>query len=231
MGLPATVSAAATTMHVSTSVASHATVSALANGNYVISTTATVCGSNVGDVNGHNLVVAGAKASVTTNSGEAFDGTVARSGSSFKATTDLSGSDFSITFTGTTAPDHAITGTYLYSGVPGGPSGGGAGVSCTYAFTGTLLAHSSGKCTLAALRAHIAKSQQHYVGRSFKCVGTFAVLDHRPVDDNGQMYDVAPFVLHWNGNAWRQVLNMISICGPGDTSGASIAFVHMACVS
>jgi hypothetical protein len=164
--------------------------------------------------------------------GAALPGNVTRSGSSFKATTKLAGSTFSIIFTGLTAPDDAITGTYLYSGVPGGTSGGGEGVSCTYAFTGALLAHSVGKCTLAALRAHIAKSQQHYVvGSFFKCIGSYAVLEHGPVDDNGQMLDVAPFVLHWNGNAWRQVLNELSICGVGDTSGAPIAFVHLACVS
>ena len=98
--------------------------------------------------------------------------------------------------------------------------------------TTTTTKKGSPLCTLAALRAHIAKSQQHYVvGSFFKCIGSYAVLEHGPVDDNGQMLDVAPFVLHWNGNAWRQVLNELSICGVGDTSGAPIAFVHLACVS
>jgi hypothetical protein len=228
MGLSATISAAATTKEVSTSVASHATVSGLANGNYVISTTATQCGLDAGDVNGHNLVIAGARASVKTDGGEMFVGTVTRSGSSFKATTKLSGSTFSIIFTGTTATG-AIKGTYLYSGVPGGISGGGEGESCTYAFTGPSLASLAGKCTLAALRAHIPKSQQHYVvGSFFKCFGPYAMLEHGPVDNNGQIYGVAPFVLHWNGTAW---LEDQSICAGGDTSGVPIAFLHMACVS
>lgn len=232
IGLSATVSSAAPIKDVGTSVASHATGSGLVNGDYVISTAATGCGSNVGDVNGHDLVIAATNASVKTDGGEAFVGTVTRSGSSFKATTKLTGSTFSIIFTGTAASASAIRGTYLYSGVPGGTSGGGEGVSCTYAFTGTSLAHSTGKCTVAALRAHIPKGQQHYVvGSFFKCFGSYAVLDHGPVDDNGQYFDVAPFVLHWNGTAWLQVLNELSICGPGDTSGAPIAFVHLACVS
>jgi hypothetical protein len=231
MGLPVTLSASAAAKVGSASVASHVATTGIANGD-VISTTATQCGLDAGDVNGHDLVIAGTRASVKTDGGEMFVGTVTRSGSSFKATTELSGSTFSIIFTGSTERAGAIKGTYLYSGVPWGTRGGGEGESCTYAFTGALLAHSTGKCTLAALRAHIPKSQQHYVvGSFFKCFGPYAVLEHGPVDNNGQIYGVAPFVLHWNGTAWRQVLNELSICGPGDTSGAPIAFVHMACVS
>jgi hypothetical protein len=91
---------------------------------------------------------------------------------------------------------------------------------------------SVGKCTLSALRAHIAKSQQHYVvGSFFKCLGSYAVLEHGPVNNNGQIYGVAPFLLHWTGTAWRQVLNPISVCGRGDPAGAPIALVHLACVS
>ena len=228
MGLPVTLSASAAAKVGSASVASHVATTGIANGDYVISTTATQCGLDAGDVNGHNLVIAGARASVKTDGGEMFVGTVTRSGSSFKATTKLSGSTFSIIFTGTTATG-AIKGTYLYSGVPGGISGGGEGESCTYAFTGPSLASLAGKCTLAALRAHIPKSQQHYVvGSFFKCFGPYAMLEHGPVDNNGQIYGVAPFVLHWNGTAW---LEDQSICAGGDTSGVPIAFLHMACVS
>jgi hypothetical protein len=231
MGLPVTVSAAATSKVGSPSVASHLVTSGIANGKYVISTAATECGLDAGDVNGQDLVIAGTRATVKTDTGEAFVGAVTRHGSSFKATTKLSGSTFSIVFTGTTARADTVKGTYLYSGVPGGTNGGGEGVSCTYAFIGNWQVPSVGKCTLAALRAGILKSQRHYVGSYFKCIGSYAVVSHLPIQSNGEEIDVAPFLLHWKGTVWSQVLNESVICANGDPSDVPAAVIQMACVS
>jgi alpha-tubulin suppressor-like RCC1 family protein len=111
------------------------TANGLGNGSYLISMTPTGCGDDVGDLVGDTLVVKGGRATMDLSDGRVFTGPVVRDGLSFSAKTALAGSTFTIDMTGTVNPDGSLSGTYSYSGIPGGISGGGQGVACTFPFT------------------------------------------------------------------------------------------------
>jgi hypothetical protein len=187
-----------------TATGSVGTSASIAGGDYIISTNTTPCGLDVGDVNGQDLVIAGTRATVRTDSGESFVGSVTSRGSTFRAATKLKGSTFSIVFSGSFTKRGVIRGTYAYSGVPGGIGGGGQGVSCTYVFTGNLLAPALAPCTSAAIKASVkANTSNFYALDGFGCSGAYAYAFATVTDAQGKPIAEITILLKAKNRRWE----------------------------
>ncbi len=205
--------------------------SQLADGSYVLSTSSTGCGLDAGDLNGKVLTISGSQASVTSSNGAQFAGAVTRTGTGFRADTVLKGSTFSIVFTGAvTAPD-AISGSYLYGGIPGGAAGGGQGVACTYPFTGarnssaatapagTQASSSVLPCSAGTITSSVkAKTSNFYSMDGFGCSGRFAYAFVAVTNAQGSPVAQVTILLMAQGGAWTPVSR--SYCQSGSVPAA-----------